>query len=202
MTADQIRTDVLQFARRAYPEIQVTVAPYPEEPDRLAITFVEERFAGLYPLQRYHYLVNLIPQEYYDEHLANTVWFELAPGEEPKDLEYPDDDLVAQITSDVMNCVEASGFFAALDDALCPADEGVEREPCRGDFRIARRVLQERGFIEDELFDVLHVMMAQGGYCDCELLYNVAEESRLAAEYWEARAAGQAPYDPHARPER
>ena len=31
--------------------------------------------------------------------------------------------------------------------------------------------------------------MAQGGYCDCEILFNVARESRFAAAYWSSRAA-------------
>ena len=30
--------------------------------------------------------------------------------------------------------------------------------------------------------------MRQGGFCDCEVLYNVLDESRLKAEYWTARA--------------
>jgi hypothetical protein len=38
------------------------------------------------------------------------------------------------------------------------------------DFRIARSVLAESGFSEEEHFDVLHVLTAQGGYCDCEIL--------------------------------
>ena len=53
------------------------------------------------------------------------------------------------------------------------------------------------GFTQDELFDVFHVLMDKGGYCDCEILYNAAEESRLKAEYWRARAAELEPYDPH-----
>jgi hypothetical protein len=40
--------------------------------------------------------------------------------------------------------------------------------------------------------------MQQGGFCDCEILYNVAEQSRLKAEYWMAKAEGLKPYDPHA----
>jgi hypothetical protein len=31
--------------------------------------------------------------------------------------------------------------------------------------------------------------MAQGGYCDCEILFNVAGGSRFAAEYWSKRQA-------------
>ena len=47
---------------------------------------------------------------------------------------------------------------------------------------------------------MFHVLMARGGYCDCEILYNAVEESRLKAEYWRARAEEVEPYDPHAGP--
>ena len=43
--------------------------------------------------------------------------------------------------------------------------------------------------------------MARGGYCDCEILYNALDESRLKAEYWRARAEQIEPYDPHAGPQ-
>jgi hypothetical protein len=39
----------------------------------------------------------------------------------------------------------------------------------------------------EEIEDVLAVMRFSGGCCDCEILYNVAEESRLKSEYWKAR---------------
>lgn len=42
-----------------------------------------------------------------------------------------------------------------------------------------------------------HVFMSMGGYCDCEILFNVAESSRLKAEYWLARTEGRQPIDPH-----
>jgi hypothetical protein len=34
------------------------------------------------------------------------------------------------------------------------------------------------------------VLRAQGACCDCEVLYNVAESSRLKAEYWKRQAHG------------
>ena len=39
----------------------------------------------------------------------------------------------------------------------------------------------------EEIADVLAVMRFKGGRCDCEILYNVGEESRLKAEYWKGR---------------
>jgi hypothetical protein len=196
----QLETDIRDFVRRAYPNIAVRVEPWSAAPGRLAVYFTEAQFASLYPAQRYHYLRHLIPADYYDRHLADTEWFELAPGERPEDLEYPDAELIADITPDVMRCLAGAAVFPALDDLLCPSDGSQPRQPCHGDYRHARAILSARGFRQDELFDVFHVLMAQGGYCDCEILYNVVEESRLKAEYWRARAAEIEPYDPHVGP--
>jgi hypothetical protein len=196
----QLETDIRAFARRAYPNIEVRVEPWAADPKRAAVYFTEAQFASLYPAQRYHYLRQLIPTDYYERHLTDSEWFELAPGERPEDLEYPDSELITDITPDVMRCLSGAGIFEALDDVLCPPDGSHPRRQCHGDYRHARAVLLARGFHQDELFDVFHVLMAQGGYCDCEILYNAAEVSRLKAEYWRARAEQIEPYDPPAGP--
>ncbi len=197
MDLRQLETDILAFVRRAYPNIQVRVEPWADDPTRPAVYFTEAQFAPLYPAQRYHYLRNLIPADYYDRHLTDTEWFELAPGERPEDLQYPDAELIADIDPDVMRVLMGARVFEALDNVLCPADASRPRQQCHGDFRHAREVLLGRGFREKELFDVFHVLMARGGYCDCEILYNAVEDSRLKAEYWRARAEQIEPYDPH-----
>jgi Protein of unknown function (DUF2695) len=196
----QLEADIRGFVRRAYPDIDVRVEPLVADPKRAAVYFTDAQFASLYPAQRYHYLRNLIPAEYYDRHLADSEWFELAPGERPEDLEYADSELVDEITPDVMRALSGAKVFGALDDVLCPSDASLPRRQCHGDFRHARAVLLARGFRQGELFDVFHVLMARGGYCDCEILYNAVDESRLKAEYWRARAEQIEPYDPHAGP--
>ena len=40
----------------------------------------------------------------------------------------------------------------------------------------------------DDVADVPGVLRFSGACCDCEVLYNVAEESRLKSRYWKARA--------------
>jgi len=197
----QLEAEIRAFVRRAYPNIDVRVEPWADDPKRAAVYFTDAQFASLYPAQRYHYLRNLIPTEYYDRHLADSEWFELAPGERPEDLEYPDSELITDITPDVMRTLSGAGVFDALDDVLCPSDEQNHRRQCHGDYRHARAVLLARGFRQDELFDVFHVLMARGGYCDCEILYNAVEVSRLKAEYWRARAEQIEPYDPHVGPQ-
>ena len=183
--------------RASYPDIDVRVEAWSRDPSRAAIYFVSSKFAVLYPKQRYHYLLPLIPQDFYETHLANAVWFELAPGESPGDLDYPDEELTKQISPTVMKCVEASGFFKGLDDVFCPGNPAAPRAKCHRDFRVSKELLTKHGFEEKDLSDVFHVLMAKGGFCDCEILYNVVEESRLKAEYWKARAEGRKPKDPH-----
>jgi hypothetical protein len=41
------------------------------------------------------------------------------------------------------------------------------------------------------------VLAARGGFCDCEVLYNAAEESRLKSEYWKAVASKRRPLHGH-----
>ena len=68
-----------------------------------------------------------------------------------------------------------------------PGRDAIYFEEENGDFRLTKRVLGERGFDSEAIFDVCHVLMFQGGYCDSEVLYNVVEESRLKAAYWSKR---------------
>jgi hypothetical protein len=42
----------------------------------------------------------------------------------------------------------------------------------------------------DDISDVLAVLRSKGGCCDCEVLYNGAEEGRLKTKYWKSRHAG------------
>jgi hypothetical protein len=194
---EKTRAELVAFLQRSYPDMQIRVERWAEDASKIALFFTDPKFALIYPQQRFHYLSHLIPSEYQERNLAESIWFELAPGESPADLRYPDDQLITDITPDVMKCVQGAKVFDALDNALCPIDAGASRALCYGDFRNSKPILLSRGFTEGELFDVLHVLMAQGGYCDCELLYNVAEESRLKSQYWKARAEGLKPYDPH-----
>lgn len=150
MNLQQLETDIRDFVRRAYPNIEVRVEAWTADPTRPAVYFTEAQIASLYPAQRYHYLRHLIPADYYEHHLTGAEWFELAPGERPEDVEYPDAEPIADITPDVMRSLFGAGIFEALDDVLCPADTSHPRPQCHGDYRHARAVLSARGFREDE----------------------------------------------------
>jgi hypothetical protein len=188
------------FVDPAYPGIEIWTEPYADDPSRTAIFFRHPSFAALYPQQRYHRLIHHIPQAFFDEHLANTVWYEMAPGESPQDLQWPDEELIADIEPDVMMVLEKSGFPRALDLAFCPRFPWQRAAQCHGDYRVSKSLLPKHGFAPEEHFDVFHVLMARGGWCDCEILYNAVEESRLKARHWQARGMEQGAANLHRGP--
>ena len=192
-----IRSDLLGFVRDAYPEMTVQVQSHETGASRFTISFVEPKFAGLYAMQRYHYLSHLIPSKYVEDYLLDSVWVELAPGEGPEDVVHPDEDLILSIKADVMTHLSEVGFFAALDDILCPLDATRSRQACHGDFRHSKSILASSGVPESDFFDVFHVLMSEGGFCDCEILYNASATSRLQAEHWRARSHNREPYNAH-----
>jgi hypothetical protein len=68
---------------------------------------------------------------------------------------------------------------------------------CKGDFSNSKAALLASGFPESDHDDVLGVLMALGAYCDCEVLYNVAEDNRLKAQYWKFRHTTLGQSDSH-----
>jgi len=185
----KIESDIRGFVRASYPEMVVRAEYWAKDPSRIALFFIDERFRTLYPRQRYHYLVNLIPKDYYDSTLADTVWFELTPEERPEMVEDdPDEELIASLTPDVMAALQEKGFFAGMDEMLCPQGGATQAQTCAGDFRYAKQALRLCGFEESHWSDVFHVLMGQEAFCDCEILYNAATESRLKTQHWQRRS--------------
>jgi hypothetical protein len=185
----KIESDIRAFVRASYPDMTIRAEYWAKDPSRIALFFIDERFRTLYRRQRYHYLVHLIPKDYYDSMLADTLWFELVPDERPETVEDdPDEEFVASITPDVMAVLQGKGFFAALDEMFCPKSKATQAQTCSGDFRYAKQALQLCGFEKSDWSDVFHVLMGQGAFCDCEILYNTATESRLKSQYWQRRS--------------
>ena len=58
-----------------------------------------------------------------------------------------------------------------------------------GTYAVSTAILQLLGFELQDTEEILQVLKSRGGCCDCEILFNVAENSRLKAEYWRQRAA-------------
>jgi len=99
-------------------------------------------------------------------------------------------DFISSITPDVMQSLVRSDYFVKLDDLLCPIEDSQLRRMCNGGFELSESVLLTSGFEQTDLADIFGVLRSKGGCCDCEILYNVAESSRLKSEYWHRRAEG------------
>lgn len=108
-----------------------------------------------------------------------------------------DDELIAEIAPHVLRALDTKMFFQKLDDQMCPEDPGVPRVLCQGSLAITTTALAGCGFVQEEIDDVVAVLKANGGFCDCEVLYNAATESRLKSEYWRAVAANRKPLHGH-----
>ena len=110
-----------------------------------------------------------------------------------------DDALIDQIAPDVLGALANKRFFDSLDDQMCPVDPAQPRLCWEGTYAISTTILARCGIDSDDIADITQVLAARGGHCDCEILFNVVEESRLKSEYWKARAAESAPPDSHHR---
>ena len=174
MTTVELQAQLDKFIKPAYPDIKIKVIDTSDS--RREIYFVEEEFKDLFPRQRYHHLFHLIPGEFHKEHLTESTWFELAPGENPEDLDFHDDETVEEIKYIILAVLkEKVDFVKKLDTLFC---SGATK--CFGDFRHSKKILNELDFSDEEQFDIFHVLMNEGGYCDCEILYNVFRESKYA----------------------
>ncbi len=173
MTDHDLEKALKEFLHEAYPDIDVKVKAHGSDPGLRTVCFIEQAFEKLYPAQRFHNIFHLIPMEFLEKNLKNTVWLELAPGENPEDLKYSDEDYIEQITPDVFGFLEEKDFFSQLEDKLSEGNNGSGRT-CEGDFSVSKEILMGMGVIDQgELFDIFHVLMNQGAFCDCEILTNL-----------------------------
>jgi hypothetical protein len=102
----------------------------------------------------------------------------------------PEDEFISSIAPDVMKRLERTGFFDKLDDLLSPEDNSAPSKTCDGTCKLAESILSASGFDHADLGYIFGVLQSMGGCCDCEVLYNVAESSRLKSKYWRKKAAG------------
>jgi uncharacterized protein DUF2695 len=109
------------------------------------------------------------------------------------------DELIPLIGPDVMTCLGRCSYFEKLDGLLSPQDNSVPVEKCDGSFRLSETILIAAGFDRAELKDVFAVLHSKGGCCDCEVLYDVAEKSRLKVTYWCGRTVEQTARTAHTR---
>lgn len=110
-----------------------------------------------------------------------------------------DKELIAEITPYVMGYLERLNFFEKLDDVLSPVNSTTQAGTCNGSYESSESILLAAGCKKSDLSDVFAVLRSKGGCCDCEILYNVVESSRLKSKYWRGKATGQNNHDllPH-----
>jgi hypothetical protein len=186
MTAIDLQNQLYDFIKPSMPEIIIRVEINNEKEDDVTpqIYFIDESFRKLFAKQRYHKLIHLIPDEFYGKYLGNTHWFELAPGEEAENLDYHDDETIEEIKEPILSILEHKMNFVSLLD-----NEFIKNNAtCKNDFSYSKEILSKLSFSEEDQFDIFHVLMHEGAYCDCEILYNVFRESNYAKKYWTNRS--------------
>jgi Protein of unknown function (DUF2695) len=181
MTTLEIEKSLYEFIRPKYPNIIIKVKDSVENIRQLY--FIDDKFKDLYPQQRYHYLIHLIPADFFEQNLKETHWFELAPNETPENLDYHDKATIDEIKEPIFYVLRDKVNFVSILDGKF-SSQSVE---CHGDFRHSKNILTSLGFSTEEQFDIFHVLMDEGGYCDCEILFNVFRESEYAKQYWQTR---------------
>ena len=90
-----------------------------------------------------------------------------------------DDELTRSIAPDVIACLSRFCFFEKLDDLLSTKDDLQLHHICDGTYKLSESILLSSGFERADVDDIFRVFASKGGGCDCEVLYNVAEVSRL-----------------------
>jgi hypothetical protein len=98
-------------------------------------------------------------------------------------------DFIKDITPGVLSELERIRLFQKLDDQFCPVGVSDPTVKCGHSYAQTEKILKNAGMDSEDVEDILAVLHSLGGCCDCEILYNVAEESRLKSKYWKARAA-------------
>ena len=178
MTIDDLQNKLYAFTQSSYPDIKIEVRDNADK--TRSIFFTTDKFKYLYPKQRYHYLCHLIPVDFYKENLETAAWFELAPGENTDDLDYHDDETIDEIKETILSVLnDKTDFVSFLDNEFTG-----NGEKCFGDFRHSKKILTDKGFSDTDQFDIFHVLMKEGAFCDCEILYNVFKESEYSKRYW------------------
>jgi hypothetical protein len=125
-------------------------------------------FDGLLPEQRYHHVVQAIPQDFYESYLrSGVVWFELAPRQSGRDyMRMPRSEDIESEESRIQSGLQKARFFERFAEAL----EGTEDEPSRDDFVLARQVLSELGWAEPDQLNASLYFVRQGAFCDADIV--------------------------------
>lgn len=170
MKGEKLQKAILKELQETFPNIDVSVTSWEEDPSRQAITFVDASFIKQYPLQRYRNLLRAFSEGFFEEHLQNTIWFELAPDEKKEDLDMPpDQETIERVKLGVLESLNEHRFFHALADIM----GSDPKKTCHNDFAYSKRLLMNMGLSESDQYIFLHVFLYMKANCDCEILTRV-----------------------------
>jgi hypothetical protein len=187
------------IAKKDYPLVQARLQSFLSEYfDDVSVTIdddvyyrgtnlivVTPAFRDLLPEQRFHHLVRAIPHEFYEEYLrGGIVWFELAPGEDPRSyMRMPRSDDVADQEPAILKQLVSVRFFQKLKSRLGP----VPHTASHIDFVVSRQILSEAGLSPADINRACLFFIRHGGFCDAQVLVDVLGE--LAGSHVETPAA-------------
>ena len=164
----KLQAKLTRLLAEKFPGITIEVGRS-ERWDRTALTFRWDGFDDLLPEERFHRLFHSIPKDVYEKHLQGCVWHELGGRESVEQfLKLPRSEDVRDREPRVIRKLTGIGFFEELAGEL--GEEPTSR--CVGDFSAVRRILAAKKLSKPAQRDALLVLMRNGAFCDCEVLFN------------------------------
>jgi hypothetical protein len=82
------------------------------------------------------------------------------------------------VETDLLTWKQKKAFVRLLDEALqpCSTPDAGFTWTCRHDYNAARRILDQLGLPAARVEAVLTLCAANGGFCDCEIMFNVVRD--------------------------
>lgn len=173
----QLQSDLTRLLSGRFESMSVEVS-HGRRWGRTCVTFCWSGFASLLPEERFHRLVQVIPEKFRESSMSGLVWLELAPGESVESfLKLPRSEDVVDSEGAVYADLCRVGFFEGLTTTMRPSPD----KSCGGDLSAAVDVLSDKGWSHDDVRRAKLVFIRYGAYCDCQVLKSVRAE--LAKRY-------------------
>lgn len=168
----QIQSALQAALQESFAEVAVQVGDDIHYPGT-NVVITSPDFAGLYPEQRFHHVVRVLPAELYETLRGNVVWFELAPGESAIHyMKMPrSEDIVGQEMGILKRLTEVK-FFKQFEAKLM----AKRQAPSPLDFIMAKQILADAGLSPEEIKRACLFFIRHGGYSDVQVFSNVMEE--------------------------